>query len=156
MGLSRNKVAVPEGAAGSPPFYGDSGRGPRPVSPPGPDGPVSGGLLVWKRSWRLLWYGHAFGFPDRHRAFGSGAVPIPGPVPSACAGGFRVPGRGGGLRTGEWTRARILCSCLLFFRTNSIVRVLFFCSDRFCDHECEDLLSGVCWLLSRAPCVGCP
>lgn len=23
MGLSRNKVAVPEGAAGSPPFYGD-------------------------------------------------------------------------------------------------------------------------------------
>ena len=35
MGLSRNKVAVPEGAAGSPPFYGDSGRGSRPVSPPG-------------------------------------------------------------------------------------------------------------------------
>ena len=24
MGLSRNKVAVPEGAAGSPPFYGDT------------------------------------------------------------------------------------------------------------------------------------
>ena len=24
MGLSRNKVAVSEGAAGSPPFYGDS------------------------------------------------------------------------------------------------------------------------------------
>ena len=27
MGLSRNKVAVSEGAAGSPPFYGESGRG---------------------------------------------------------------------------------------------------------------------------------
>ena len=26
MGLSRNKVAVSEGAAGSPPFYGDSSR----------------------------------------------------------------------------------------------------------------------------------
>ena len=26
MGLSRNKVAVPEGAAGSPPFYGEYGR----------------------------------------------------------------------------------------------------------------------------------
>ena len=26
MGLSRNKVAVSEGAAGSPPFYGDRGR----------------------------------------------------------------------------------------------------------------------------------
>ena len=29
MGLSRNKVAVSEGAAGSPPFYGESGRVPR-------------------------------------------------------------------------------------------------------------------------------
>ena len=29
MGLSRNKVAVSEGAAGSPPFYGESGRGNR-------------------------------------------------------------------------------------------------------------------------------
>ena len=26
MGLSRNKVAVSEGAAGSPPFYGEHGR----------------------------------------------------------------------------------------------------------------------------------
>ena len=26
MGLSRNKVAVSEGAAGSPPFYGDRGK----------------------------------------------------------------------------------------------------------------------------------
>ena len=26
MGLSRNKVAVSEGAAGSPPFYGESGN----------------------------------------------------------------------------------------------------------------------------------
>jgi hypothetical protein len=27
LGLSRNKVAVSEGAAGSPPFYGEHGRG---------------------------------------------------------------------------------------------------------------------------------
>ena len=32
MGLSRNKVAVSEGAAGSPPFYGESGRGKRNAS----------------------------------------------------------------------------------------------------------------------------
>ena len=32
MGLSRNKVAVSEGAAGSPPFYGESGRAPRSTS----------------------------------------------------------------------------------------------------------------------------
>ena len=29
MGLSRNKVAVSEGAAGSPPFYGERGRCPK-------------------------------------------------------------------------------------------------------------------------------
>ena len=54
MGLSRNKVAVPEGAAGSPPFYGVFLRTPvwRPSC-----GPCAGngfrscvGVLVWKRS----------------------------------------------------------------------------------------------------------
>ena len=29
MGLSRNKVAVSEGAAGSPPFYGDNAGNPK-------------------------------------------------------------------------------------------------------------------------------
>ena len=32
MGLSRNKVAVSEGAAGSPPFYGDPARDQGPAS----------------------------------------------------------------------------------------------------------------------------
>ncbi len=50
------------------------------------------GLLVWKRSVALVWYGHAFGFPDRHRAFGSGAVRHTGSRPSPWWGfgfGFR-------------------------------------------------------------------
>ena len=88
--------------------------------PPGRMGPASVGLLVWKRSVALVWYGHAFGFPDRHRAFGSG-IGSPYRVPSVPLVGFAGSGsgRGGGLRTGEWTRARkIFFSCLLFFRTN--------------------------------------
>ena len=76
MGLSRNKVAVPEGAAGSPPFYGVFRT---PVWRPS-CGPCAGdrlrfgvGVLVWKRSLasRVLGAGgercgYAFGFPDRH------------------------------------------------------------------------------------------
>ncbi len=32
-------------------------------------------LLVWKQSWMFfLWYGHAFGFPDRHPVLRGGAV----------------------------------------------------------------------------------
>ena len=76
MGLSRNKVAVPEGAAGSPPFYGVFRT---PVRRPS-CGPCAGdrlrfgvGVLVWKRSLasRVLGAGgercgYAFGFPDRH------------------------------------------------------------------------------------------
>ena len=54
MGLSRNKVAVPEGAAGSPPFYGVFFRTPvwRPsCGPRAGDRLRSGvGVLVWKRS----------------------------------------------------------------------------------------------------------
>ena len=38
MGLSRNKVAVSEGAAGSPPFYGESGFGQQKVE----DGSIFG------------------------------------------------------------------------------------------------------------------
>ena len=37
MGLSRNKVAVSEGAAGSPPFYGEQGDRPRGDVPYGAD-----------------------------------------------------------------------------------------------------------------------
>ena len=33
MGLSRNKVAVSEGAAGSPPFYGECGTGRSEITP---------------------------------------------------------------------------------------------------------------------------
>ena len=156
MGLSRNKVAVPEGAAGSPPFYGDSGRGfSRPVSPPVRMVRCPVGCWCGRDHGGSCGMGMLLG--SRIATGPSGLARSPYRVPSLRVRGWvSVPGRGGGLRTGEWTRARILCSCLLFFRTNSIVRVLFFCSDRFCDHECEDLLSGVCWLLSRAPCVGCP
>ena len=53
---------------------------------------ASVGLLVWKRSVALVWYGHAFGFPDRHRAFGSGAVRHTGSRPSPWWGSrVRVP-----------------------------------------------------------------
>ena len=52
MGLSRNKVAVPEGAAGSPPFYGEYGRMFVRRCEPRRRGSRGGlGLLVWKRSW---------------------------------------------------------------------------------------------------------
>ena len=53
MGLSRNKVAVSEGAAGSPPFYGESesvgrrtcrGRGLFVVQFPGIDRDLNGGV----------------------------------------------------------------------------------------------------------------
>lgn len=74
MGLSRNKVAVPEGAAGSPPFYGEyrTLSGVR-CEPRVRDGPGSSGMLVWKQP-LMMWYGHAFGFPDRHPRFVPGAV----------------------------------------------------------------------------------
>ena len=95
---------------------------------PRPDGPASVGLLVWKRSVALVWYGHAFGFPDRHRAFGSGVGP-PYRVPSVPLVGFAGSGsgRGGGLRTGEWTRARkILFLFTVFSDELLLVEVLFF------------------------------
>ena len=61
MGLSRNKVAVPEGAAGSPPFYGVFVGCPVWVSVWGNGFPCLGGrgfpLLVWKRSGEHPWWG---------------------------------------------------------------------------------------------------
>ena len=86
------------------------------------------GLLVWKRSVALVWYGHAFGFPDRHRAFGSG-IGSPYRVPSVPLVGFAGSGSGsgGGLRTGEWTRARkILFLFTVFSDELLLVEVLFF------------------------------
>ena len=54
MGLSRNKVAVPEGAAGSPPFYGEFSRMfVRWCAPRASHGAMAAGLLVWKMSLAL-------------------------------------------------------------------------------------------------------
>ena len=54
MGLSRNKVAVPEGAAGSPPFYGEFSRMfVRWCAPRASHGAMAAGLLVWKTSLAL-------------------------------------------------------------------------------------------------------
>ena len=106
LGLSRNKVAVPEGAAGSPPFYGDIFLATvwwpfLPRFPRWSRGFVRG-VLVWKRSCGLEWCGHAFGFPDRHPW---GLSPVWRPSSRSCGaspGGVRVvAGRvRGGLRTG--------------------------------------------------------
>ena len=76
MGLSRNKVAVPEGAAGSPPFYGVLwAHGGAPIwgcfTAWLPGRVVS--LAGWKRvkapAPLVVWVGsgvvHAVGFPDR-------------------------------------------------------------------------------------------
>ena len=76
MGLSRNKVAVPEGAAGSPPFYGVSGHVGACRVPParGMVPCLSGGCWCgrdrWFSGWCFRsgeWCGYAFGLPDRHR-----------------------------------------------------------------------------------------
>ena len=61
MGLSRNKVAVPEGAAGSPPFYGDMSKIPRlfmgrGVESMGPAGWSDGvGVLAWNGLEAVAW-----------------------------------------------------------------------------------------------------
>ena len=76
MGLSRNKVAVPEGAAGSPPFYGEFSRmfvrwcaprashGAMAAGVAGVEDVVGFALPVVR--WVPGWYGCAFGLPDRH------------------------------------------------------------------------------------------
>ena len=161
MGLSRNKVAVPEGAAGSPPFYGVFLRTPvwRPSC-----GPCAGngfrscvGVLVWKRSLasRVLlgacgqWYGYAFGFPDRHPApFGVAGVPCPVPVARPLVGWV-------GSRAGAWwfenwivdaSNAMIFLSSFALSRFRQALFFGVWFRDRsFCDHflQCDDLSSGV-------------
>ena len=118
MGLSRNKVAVPEGAAGSPPFYGDSGRGSRPVSPPG---------RMVRRRWGC-WCGRDRWLGLRVRRW----FAIPGPV--------RPPGgvRGFGAWSWWWfenwrvdasKKDSFLVYC--FFGRTSSCRGFVLCSDRF-------------------------
>ena len=100
MGLSRNKVAVPEGAAGSPPFYGEFSRMfVRRCAPRASHGAMAAGLLVWKRSWAWMsrrdvreWYGYAFGLPDRHPrlfAWRDSMPVVPGGRPCAGAMAWR-------------------------------------------------------------------
>ena len=74
MGLSRNKVAVPEGAAGSPPFYGE--YSPCFWTVRATWTPAVGVVVVDAGVEEINgldgirpvreWYGYAFGLPDRH------------------------------------------------------------------------------------------
>ena len=74
MGLSRNKVAVPEGAAGSPPFYGE--YSPCFWTVRATWTPAVGVVVVDAGVEEIIgldgirpvreWYGYAFGLPDRH------------------------------------------------------------------------------------------
>ena len=109
MGLSRNKVAVPEGAAGSPPFYGEFSRMfVRRCAPRASHGAMAAGLLVWKTSlalpcrscggcgvvWMRFW---APGSPPQAFAWRDSMPVVPAGRP--CAGLVGVAVRGG-LRTG--------------------------------------------------------
>ena len=115
MGLSRNKVAVPEGAAGSPPFYGvlwAHGGAPMmgcflflAVWP--------GGVPCWLEKGQgacalVVWVGsgvvHAVGFPDR-QAPCRGWCSVPAVLVPSFVGWVSGVVWCGGLRTGEWTRA---------------------------------------------------
>ena len=162
MGLSRNKVAVPEGAAGSPPFYGVF-RTPvwRPsCGPHAGNGSRSGvGVLVWKRSLasRVLlgacgqWCGYAFGFPDRHphpfwvravfRMSPWGGRPAGVPCPDRCLGAWWFE---------NWivdaSNAMIFLSSFALSRFRQALFFGVWFRDRsFCDHflQCDDLSSGV-------------
>lgn len=145
MGLSRNKVAVPEGAAGSPPFYGDF----RPVSagrcvPREADSPSCLGSLVWKRSGllvrlpvvggsRVVWA--CFWVPGPSPQVFPGAVPRPmAGWPSLCAGvvawwwvrwwfeNWIVDASGS-----HWpVFGRGWCVLLFFRRTSALVAVVWF------------------------------
>ena len=160
MGLSRNKVAVPEGAAGSPPFYGVF-RTPvwRPsCGPHAGNGSRSGvGVLVWKRSLASRvplgacgqWYGYAFGFPDRHprRLVACGFPDAPGGTPSAC--GPRAGSGRGAWWFENWIVDASNAGFFVLLALSRFRQALFFgvwFRDRsFCDHflQCDDLSSGV-------------
>ena len=103
MGLSRNKVAVPEGAAGSPPFYGVfQDAGPASVVWPMRRGwfPGSCGRAGVEEIVGFAGslgaggerYGYAFGFPDRHPRLvvACGFPDAPGGTPSALRAAGRV------------------------------------------------------------------
>ena len=104
MGLSRNKVAVPEGAAGSPPFYGEFSRMfVRRCAPRASHGAMAAGLLVWKTSLALPCRscGGCRGGMD---ALLGSRIATPGFLPGAircpsCLGAGRVPARWSG---GAW------------------------------------------------------
>ena len=102
MGLSRNKVAVPEGAAGSPPFYGEFSRmfvrwcaprashGAMAAGVAGVEDVVGFALPVVR--WVPGWYGCAFGLPDRHPrlfAWRDSMPVVPGGRPCAGAMAWR-------------------------------------------------------------------
>ena len=160
MGLSRNKVAVPEGAAGSPPFYGVF-RTPvwRPsCGPCAGNGSRSGvGVLVWKRS-----------LASRVLGALRGVVRIcfwvPGPPPATWSRAvFRMSPWGGrpagvpcpGRCLGAWwfenwivdaSNAMILMSSFALSRFRQALFFGVWFRDRsFCDHflQCDDLSSGV-------------
>ena len=104
LGLSRNKVAVPEGAAGSPPFYGEFSRMfVRRCAPRASHGAMAAGLLVWKTSLALPCRscGGCRGGMD---ALLGSRIATPGFLPGAircpsCLGAGRVPVR---WRGGAW------------------------------------------------------
>ena len=133
MGLSRNKVAVPEGAAGSPPFYGDSGRGfSRPVSPPGRMVRRRWGCWCGRDRWLSCGMGMLLGSRIATGPSGLARFAIPGPV--------RPPGgvRGFGFRSWWWfenwrvdasKKDSFLVYC--FFGRTSSCRGFVLCSDRF-------------------------
>ena len=101
MGLSRNKVAVPEGAAGSPPFYGEFSRmfvrRCEPSRAVVACGRVAGvedvvGFALPVVRWVPGWYGCAFGLPDRHPrlfAWRDSMPVVPGGRPCAGAMAWR-------------------------------------------------------------------
>ena len=134
MGLSRNKVAVPEGAAGSPPFYGEFSRMfVRWCAPRASHGAMAAGLLVWKTSLALPCRscGGCRGGMD---ALLGSRIATPGFLPGAircpsCLGAGRVPARwrGGAWWLENWivdaSKTRVLNLCFAVdFESNSIVR----------------------------------
>ena len=162
MGLSRNKVAVPEGAAGSPPFYGvffqDAGLA----------------SVVWpmRREWFPEWCGRAgveeiVGFAGSVgglRAVVRICFWVPGPPPATWSRAvFRMSpwgGRPAGVPCpdrflGAWwfenwivdasNAMMIFCHRLLYRDFARLCFGVWFRDRSFCDHflQCDDLSSGV-------------